>query len=270
MPLKKTDFSIIGKKSQLQIAMALTSQIPDVDDYDNFPLPSSKQIAAEKERLEREAREAVEEKRKQEEQKRKEAEALQEATKPKKKSATKVEQVSPITSEVVRVSFETHVNMNCVNANITLIFFIAFSICKIWANAEDAAVTLQVSLENIQRLLKGEYDAELGDEVGGYRWRYADIDAVVTEKVTSGRDSKKGREAYLQFREKLYDPAEPHVYKNENRLRDYQVDGVNWLSSCYYKNHGCILADESEFWLEFITSAAELSVWIDVRIAYSS
>ncbi len=135
-----------------------------------------------------------------------------------------------------------------------------FFVCKIWANAEDAAVTLQISLENIQKLLKGEYDAELGDEVGGYRWRYADFDAVVTEKATSGRDSKKGREAYFQFREKLYDPAEPHVYKNENRLRDYQVDGVNWLSSCYYKNHGCILADESTLWLDF--------VWIGVYTSH--
>ena len=97
--------------------------------------------------------------------------------------------------------------------------------------------------------------------MGGYRWRYADFDAVVTEKVSSGRDSKKGREAYLQFREKLYDPAEPHVYKNENRLRDYQVDGVNLLSSCYYKNHGCILADES-------TSGFRLSFWIGVCLSH--
>lgn len=115
---------------------------------------------------------------------------------------------------------------------------------KIWANAEDASTTLQISLEAIQTLLKGKYDAELGDEIGGYRWRYADADAVVTEKASSGRDSRKGREAYLQFREKLYDSKVPHKYKNENRLRDYQVDGVNWLSSCYYKRLGCILADE--------------------------
>lgn len=27
-------------------------------------------------------------------------------------------------------------------------------------------------------------------------------------------------------------------------MRDYQVDGVNWLSSCYYKRSGAILADE--------------------------
>ena len=104
--------------------------------------------------------------------------------------------------------------------------------------------TLQLSLEALQRLLKGKYDAELGDEVGGFRWRYADHDAEVTGKASSGRDSKKGREAYLQFRDKLYDPTKPHNYKNENRLRDYQVDGVNWLAASYYNEQGCILADE--------------------------
>ncbi len=104
--MKKTDFAIIGKQAQLQVAIALTNQVPDVDDYDNFPLPSTKQIAAEKDRKEREAREAEEEARKQEEQKLKEAAALQEAAKPKKKSTTKVEQVSPLTSEVVRVSYD--------------------------------------------------------------------------------------------------------------------------------------------------------------------
>mmetsp|Transcript_4601 Transcript_4601/g.10378 ORF Transcript_4601/g.10378 Transcript_4601/m.10378 type:complete len:2557 (+) Transcript_4601:190-7860(+) len=216
LPVKKTDFSIIGKKSQLQIAVALTSQEPDIDDFDNYPLPSAKQIAAEKQQAEEEAKKAEEEARELEEQKLKEAAAIEEAAKPKKKSTTKVEQISTLTSEVIRV----------------------------WINAEDAASTMQLDLEAIQKLLKGKYDADFGDEVGGYRWRYADVDAVVTEKASSGRDSKKGREAYLEFREKLYDPKEPHIYKNENKLRDYQVDGVNWLSSTYYKHHGCILADE--------------------------
>jgi len=218
LPVKKTDFLVIGKKSQLQLAVSLTSKKPDDEDFDNYPLPSSNQIAAKKKKAEEEAKKAEEEARKLEEQKKKEEETLKEAAKPKKKSTTKVEQVSTITSDVIRI----------------------------WANAEDAASTLQLSLDAIQKLLKEAYDAELGDEVGGYRWRYADHDAVVTETAASGRDSKKGREAYLQFCEKLYDPKEPHIYKNENRLRDYQVDGVNWLASTYYKRHRCILADESE------------------------
>ena len=144
LPVKKTDFLVIGKKSQLQLAVSLTSKKPDDEDFDNYPLPSSKQIAAEKKKAEEEAKKAEEEARKLEEQKIKEEEeeALKEAAKPKKKSTTKVEQVSTITSDVI----------------------------QIWANAEDAASTLQLSLDAIQKLLKEAYGAELGDEVGGYQW----------------------------------------------------------------------------------------------------
>lgn len=213
LPLKKTEYSMIGRKAQLQVAIALTSQEPDHDDFDKYPLPSAKQIAVAKKKLEEEAKQAEEEALQREEQKQKEAAALAEAAKPKKKSKTKVEQICVKTSDVVRI----------------------------WATADDASVNLGISLESIQKLLKGEYDAELGDEVGGHRWRYADADAVVT---TSGKESKKGRAAYLEYKNKLYDPAKPHVYKNDNKLRDYQVEGVNWLSYCYYKEQGAILADE--------------------------
>jgi hypothetical protein len=118
LPLKKTDFSIIGKQAQLQVAIALTSQEPDIDDFDNYPLPSAKQIAAKKQRLEDEAKKAEEEARQLEEQKQKEAAALQEAAKPKKKSATKVEQISSLTSEVVRVSFVWFYLMNNTNTSL--------------------------------------------------------------------------------------------------------------------------------------------------------
>ena len=215
LPVKKTDFSIIGKKSQLQVAVALTSNEPDILDFDNYPLPSAKQIAAEKKKAEEDAKKAEEEAKQAEEDAKKRAAAMEEAAKPKRKSTTKIEQISTLSNDVIRI----------------------------WANAEDACSTLQLDYEKMQRLLKGKYDAEEGDELGNCRWRYADYDAEVTEKM-NGRDSKKGREAYLQFREKLYDPAEPHTYKNENRLRDYQVDGVNWLAASYYNQQGCILADE--------------------------
>eukprot|EP00956_Cyclotella_meneghiniana_P036929 scaffold132714_cov60-Cyclotella_meneghiniana.AAC.1 len=207
-PVKKDEFGLLGNNSQLQVAIALTNHAPDPHDFDNFPHPSEKEIRAVKAKAEAEAR-AIEE------QKLKEEEALREAQKPKVKSTTKVEQVSTITNEVVHI----------------------------WASAEDAATVMQIPLKDIQKLLKGTYDAELGDEVGGYRWRYADEDAVVTT-ASSGRDSKKGKQAFLEFRDKLYDPTKPHIYKDGHKLRDYQVDGVNWLSSCYYKGNGAILADE--------------------------
>lgn len=33
-------------------------------------------------------------------------------------------------------------------------------------------------------------------------------------------------------------------YKGENELREYQVEGVNWLLYCYFERNNCILADE--------------------------
>ncbi|XP_064639881.1 chromodomain-helicase-DNA-binding protein 7-like isoform X2 [Lineus longissimus] len=34
------------------------------------------------------------------------------------------------------------------------------------------------------------------------------------------------------------------TYKNDNTLREYQLEGVNWLTFCYYNKQNCILADE--------------------------
>jgi hypothetical protein len=116
----------------------------------------------------------------------------------------------------------------------------------VWASVEAAAVTLQLSLPALRQVLRGEYDEEIGEEVGGFRWRYAASGAKVTAGLSQlrGGGQKKAKEAWLEFRDKLYDPSEPHIYKNGNRLRDYQVDGVNWLASMWYKRQGCILADE--------------------------
>jgi len=117
-------------------------------------------------------------------------------------------------------------------------------VIRVWKSAEDAAATLQLSLENIRDVLSGTYNEDIGDEVGGYRWRYAAEDAEVTKIAKAIKENDKGKKAFLEFRDKLYDHEKPHSYKNGNRLRDYQIDGVNWLASCWYKNHCCILADE--------------------------
>ena len=135
-----------------------------------------------------------------------------------KRSVVKVEQVSASTGETIHV----------------------------WANVESAAATLQLPLPELKQVLRGEYDEDIGEEVGGFKWRYALAGANVTAGNTSSRGGggKKAKEAWLEFRDKLYDPNEPHLYKNGNKLRDYQVDGVNWLASTWYKRQGCVLADE--------------------------
>ena len=38
--------------------------------------------------------------------------------------------------------------------------------------------------------------------------------------------------------------TESPVYKNKGRLREYQVDGLNWLIRAWYEGRNCILADE--------------------------
>jgi SNF2 family DNA or RNA helicase len=114
-------------------------------------------------------------------------------------------------------------------------------VMRVWISAEDAAATLQISLIDLKELLSGRYSEDVGDEVGGYSWRYAPEDAEVSKVI---KENDKGKKAFLEFRDKLYEHEKPFNYKNGNRLRDYQVDGVNWLASCWYKSHSCILADE--------------------------
>ena len=206
VPVKKNEFSILGDRAKLFAATLLSSIEPDVMDYDNYPAPSTKAIVK-----------AEAEMKKQEELK-----AAKNASNSAKQAESnnkskKVEQLSSTTGEVIRV----------------------------WVNVNHASATLQIPLADIFSVLIGDYNEEVGDEVGGFRWRYASADAVVTSSnKLRGRDIKKGRQAYLEFREKLYSHEEPYLYKGGHKLRDYQVDGVNWLASCWYKRHSCILADE--------------------------
>lgn len=197
IPAKKSDFEALGDRVKICSAMLLADHTPSPDDFDNYPLASTKEIDAL--RKEEEAQEAEE---------------VNDA--PVKLSKTKVEQVSVVTNDVIRV----------------------------WKSAEDAAATLQISLKDIKQVLSGIYNEDLGDEVGGHRWRYAPEDAEVTKIPAVIKENDKGKKAFLEFRDKLYDHEKPHNYKNGNRLRDYQIDGVNWLASCWYKRTGCILADE--------------------------
>ena len=37
---------------------------------------------------------------------------------------------------------------------------------------------------------------------------------------------------------------ESPIYKNDNTIRSYQLEGLNWLTFCYYNRRNCILADE--------------------------
>ena len=200
IPAKRSDFDALSDRAKICSAMLLANHAPDEDDFDNYPLPSTKEM------------EFI---RKSEEDKQK-AENVEIDNAPVKLSKTKIEQLSVASNSVIRV----------------------------WKSVEDAAGTLQISLKDIKEVLSGMYVEDIGDEVGGHRWRFAPEDAEVTKIAAVIKENDKGKKAFLEFRDKLYDHEKPHQYKNGNRLRDYQIDGVNWLASCWYKSNGCILADE--------------------------
>jgi hypothetical protein len=205
LPARLNEYASLGDQAKLSSSIALTLKEPDAENFDNFPFPSTREL----ERIQQEEAAAADAKKL----------AEQSPSKNVKRSTVKIEQISPNSGEILHI----------------------------WANAEAAAATLQIRLDQLRQVLSGEYDEEIGDEVGGYKWRYAVAGAKVTAGMGStsrGGGGKKAKEAWLEFRDKLYDPAEPHSYKNNNRLRDYQVDGVNWLASTWYKKQSCILADE--------------------------
>lgn len=208
LPARQNEFVALGERAKLTAAVALTTKPPDIEDFDQFPYPSTKEIEAAQEEME---------------------EQMANSPIKGKRSTVKIEQVSLTSGEVIHI----------------------------WANVEAAAATLQLPLPQLRQVLRGEYDEEVGDEVGGYRWRYALAAAKVTAGASSrGGGGKKAMEAWLEFRDKLYDPSEPHSYKNGNRLRDYQVDGVNWLASTWYKRQGCILADEMGMFTIYYSSSS--------------
>jgi len=61
------------------------------------------------------------------------------------------------------------------------------------------------------------------------------------EKVVKNRDTHKA----LRYRPKFEEMKEqPYWLKNKLELRNYQLEGVNWLSQSWCKNNSVILADE--------------------------
>ena len=81
--------------------------------------------------------------------------------------------------------------------------------------------------------IKAAADSGSGELTGGFLWRYS-------EEPHTARTRARGR----RFYSKLYHHDNPPTFKNGNTLRDYQIDGLNWLLTSYYKKSGSILADE--------------------------
>jgi chromodomain-helicase-DNA-binding protein 7 len=69
-------------------------------------------------------------------------------------------------------------------------------------------------------------------------WRYVAVKAAEPAPAAGTKDPKKDD----NLTSKLY--TKTKIYKGGNTLREYQLEGLNWLLRCWYGKRSCILADE--------------------------
>lgn len=102
---------------------------------------------------------------------------------------------------------------------------------KLWDSIPAAARALGIPLHEIIAAIKNRND---GASAGGFRWR----------TLKSATDVEEAAEEVAEdsWKQKLYKTS--REYSSGGTLRDYQVEGLNWLLRCWYNKRSSILADE--------------------------
>jgi chromodomain-helicase-DNA-binding protein 7 len=122
-------------------------------------------------------------------------------------------------------------------------------VLKVWPSGNTAAKSMGVPLAMLR-------DACIsGVEVAGYRWEPFVSAAEETEGSSSSSSSSGGGssgaggspEKKTKKKERddgVFQYSDSLTYKGDNKLRDYQLNGLNWLLLCHHYKRSCILADE--------------------------
>ncbi|KAL3319911.1 choline dehydrogenase 6 [Cichlidogyrus casuarinus] len=71
-----------------------------------------------------------------------------------------------------------------------------------------------------------------------YKWRSPTAEQIPTPRNKDGSIVRPEQTSWKPLK------VDEQDYKNGNKLRDYQIEGVSWLSFCWYNRQNCILADE--------------------------
>ena len=106
------------------------------------------------------------------------------------------------------------------------------AVIKVWDSVNVASRALGISSEDIKNAMSGKTD--IG---GGYKWRWVDVEVKDEDDEVDDDDKRND-----SWKSKLY--ARSKEYKSGGTLREYQVDGLNWLLRCWYSKRSSILADE--------------------------
>jgi SNF2 family DNA or RNA helicase len=139
-------------------------------------------------------------------------------------------------------------------------------VMRVWETVNQASRSLNIPVATIQSVLAGKLD-----NGGGFMWRPARErnpeeeaavgsaagDSAVTDEGAAGEaaegmggEAVDGGESEAEevvvkkddWQKKLY--SECKDYLNGGKLRDYQLEGLNWLLRCWYTKMSSILADE--------------------------
>jgi hypothetical protein len=106
-----------------------------------------------------------------------------------------------------------------------------------WDSINAASRQLGITPAAISACLLGK-----ADDAGGFKWR---VSSSANASASAGQDDEeeatddKKDEAW---KNKLY--TKTKEYRSGGTLRDYQLNGLNWLLRCWYSKRSSILADE--------------------------
>lgn len=113
------------------------------------------------------------------------------------------------------------------------------AVIRVWDSVNAAARVLNIPIVAINNALKG-----MQEMAGGFRWRWQFV--KVNSLLNGDNDDEDAEDENNNkddtWKSKLYKKS--IEYKNGGTLRDYQVEGLNWLLRCWYSKRSSILADE--------------------------
>ena len=104
---------------------------------------------------------------------------------------------------------------------------------KVWPSGTAAATACGTTLRRLQEAVK------TGAELAGFKWE--PFGPAPEAGEGGGGPSKALAKARADG---VFQYAETRTYKGENKLREYQLAGLNWMLLSHHYKRSCILADE--------------------------
>lgn len=121
-------------------------------------------------------------------------------------------------------------------------------VIETWESVMVAARMLNINPQLITKALQGQIEL-----AGGFKWRISETSSstiIQQQLIQQEEDDEEGEEnegvqeakKEESWKSKLYKKSKD--YRSGGTLRDYQLEGLNWLLRCWYGKRSSMLADE--------------------------